>query len=209
MPKPQLPSESFADLASELAIIARDKATAAEAGELMVATIEAKAEKETGTEVRHVGMRKFGRDAQAPRAARRTRSRPWWRRWRRARRRSGECWLRSRAGRPRQRPGNNVGDEAIERGSRQVAQCELAARKAGRTQRPEPAHFVEQEVVGDKERADGRAQVARARRYGFPRWQPRGRARPRLFPARLPCLRLGSVLDFVLCSHVRVKQSSR
>jgi len=57
MPKPLLPSECFADLATELAIIARDKATAAEAGELMVATIEAKAEKETGTEVRHVGMR--------------------------------------------------------------------------------------------------------------------------------------------------------
>jgi hypothetical protein len=56
MRKP-LPSESFADLASELAIIARDKATAAEAGELMVATIEARAEKESGAEVRHVGMR--------------------------------------------------------------------------------------------------------------------------------------------------------
>ena len=57
MGKP-LPAESFADLATELAIIARDKASAAEAGELMVATIEAGAEKETGTAVRHVGMRR-------------------------------------------------------------------------------------------------------------------------------------------------------
>lgn len=54
---PTLPTESFTELAIELAIIARDKATAAEASELMVASIETKGERETGAQIRHNGMR--------------------------------------------------------------------------------------------------------------------------------------------------------
>jgi len=52
-----LPAESFAELAAELARIARDKAQAAEASEIMVATIEAQGEREAGAPVTHSGMR--------------------------------------------------------------------------------------------------------------------------------------------------------
>jgi hypothetical protein len=52
-----MPCESFAELARELATIARDKAAAAEESELMVASIEAKIEKETGSAVRYAGLR--------------------------------------------------------------------------------------------------------------------------------------------------------
>lgn len=54
-----LPSESFTELAIELAIIARDKAQAAEASELMVASIEARGDREDGLQpqIRHAGMR--------------------------------------------------------------------------------------------------------------------------------------------------------
>lgn len=54
-----LPTETFAELAAELAIIARDKATAAEGAEILVASIEAKGDREDGLQpqIRHSGMR--------------------------------------------------------------------------------------------------------------------------------------------------------
>jgi hypothetical protein len=61
---PVLPPESFAALAAELSQIARDKAIAAEAGEIMVAAIEAKGEVDTGAPLRFAGMRNSVADLQ-------------------------------------------------------------------------------------------------------------------------------------------------
>ena len=58
MDKPWLPAESFTALAAELAQIARDKAIAAEAGEIMVASIEARGEADTGAQLKFAGMRR-------------------------------------------------------------------------------------------------------------------------------------------------------
>lgn len=52
-----LPATSFAQLATELTIIARDKAMAAEASEIMVATVEARGAADLGVAIKHSGMR--------------------------------------------------------------------------------------------------------------------------------------------------------
>lgn len=57
MLRPVLPETSFTELAVELAVIARDKAEAARASEIMVATIEVNGEKDTGQAIKHAGMR--------------------------------------------------------------------------------------------------------------------------------------------------------
>jgi hypothetical protein len=64
MDTPVLPAESFAALAAELAQIARDKAIAAEEGEIMVAAIEARGEADTGAPLKLTGMRKSVADLQ-------------------------------------------------------------------------------------------------------------------------------------------------
>jgi hypothetical protein len=54
---PVLPDISFAELAAELTIIARDKVEAAQASEVLVARIEAEGQRELDRAIQHNGMR--------------------------------------------------------------------------------------------------------------------------------------------------------
>jgi hypothetical protein len=53
----ELPTESFLELAAEATRVANEKAAAAEACEITVASIEVKAEASLGAQIRYQGMR--------------------------------------------------------------------------------------------------------------------------------------------------------